>query len=143
MLERDDRVFFYIAAVLVIALLLSILGMWKALAADSCLTFEQARRQWPTTHLWWHGRDHCWDNRRRGDRMHAPVARRAYAQDANGGKPRAKVVNSKDYNELDAAADRDAFFRGEPLPYWPPILTPHPRFTPWDDRIIGNGDKGE
>jgi len=38
-------------------------------ASPSCLTYAEARAQWPTRHLYWHGRGHCWDAspRRRRD----------------------------------------------------------------------------
>src|SRR5437868_13125459 len=32
-----------------------------ALASPSCMTQSEARQKFPTQHLWWHGRNHCWD----------------------------------------------------------------------------------
>ena len=35
----------------------------QSYAADTaCLTLQQARVQFPKDHLYWHGRNHCWDN---------------------------------------------------------------------------------
>ena len=33
-------------------------------ARAECLTKEEARSRWPTTHLYWHTEHRCWDNSR-------------------------------------------------------------------------------
>jgi hypothetical protein len=35
--------------------------MQAASAAPSCMTKSEARRVYTTSHLYWHGADHCWD----------------------------------------------------------------------------------
>jgi hypothetical protein len=30
-------------------------------ASESCMTKTEARRQFVSVHIYWHGRDHCWD----------------------------------------------------------------------------------
>ncbi len=40
-------------------------GVTTARAADVCLTFPQARAAFPGKHLYWHGRNRCWDDRGR------------------------------------------------------------------------------
>src|SRR5579871_4293816 len=30
-------------------------------ALQSCMTKDEARKQFATSHLYWHGADHCWD----------------------------------------------------------------------------------
>src|ERR1700756_1194092 len=30
-------------------------------ASKSCMTMAEARAQFATSHLWWHGPNHCWD----------------------------------------------------------------------------------
>jgi hypothetical protein len=46
--------------------------MHAAAAASSCMTKSEARRVYATSHLYWHGADHCWDatpgGRRYGER---------------------------------------------------------------------------
>jgi len=45
--------------------------MHAASAAPSCMTKSEARRVYSTSHLYWHGADHCWD---------ATAGRRRYAE---------------------------------------------------------------
>src|SRR5882757_7233452 len=33
----------------------------QAAYASSCMTESEARRVYSTSHLYWHGADHCWD----------------------------------------------------------------------------------
>jgi hypothetical protein len=145
---NDDRVFFYIVAVMLAALAVSVFAIWKAMAAAGddrpavCMTKEQARAKFKTSHLYWHTEHHCWDDHR-GRRHDRPARKQDLANvyaDANGvvmSKPRVKFVSAGEYNELDAALDRDSFFRGQPLPYWPPVIDPYPHFIPWEQRIMG------
>ena len=32
-----------------------------SLAAESCMSMAEARRQYPNIHIYWHGPGHCWD----------------------------------------------------------------------------------
>ncbi len=38
-----------------------LLAASPAHASKSCMTMAEARAQFATSHLWWHGADHCWD----------------------------------------------------------------------------------
>lgn len=117
-----------------------------ALSADverSCLTKSQARAKWPTKHLYWHGMDHCWDATSRKRRPKIKYRDPVFAQQVTTTKTdrltKPKLVSPNEFNELDAQADSDAFFRAEPIPLWPPLLLPQPRFIPWEQRISGFG----
>jgi hypothetical protein len=39
----------------------SLFASSPALASPSCMTQSEARQKFPTTHLWWHGPNRCWD----------------------------------------------------------------------------------
>src|ERR1700752_2490290 len=32
-----------------------------SLASESCMSMPEARRQYPSVHIYWHGPGHCWD----------------------------------------------------------------------------------
>jgi hypothetical protein len=32
--------------------------------ATACMTYAEARQMFRTSHLYWHGKDHCWDSSR-------------------------------------------------------------------------------
>ena len=38
-----------------------LLAASPAKASKSCMTMAEARAQFATSHLWWHGPNHCWD----------------------------------------------------------------------------------
>src|ERR1700744_3337743 len=38
-----------------------LLAVSPAYASKSCMTQAEARAQFATSHLYWHGPDHCWD----------------------------------------------------------------------------------
>ncbi len=38
-----------------------LLAASPAHASKSCMTMAEARTQFATSHLWWHGPNHCWD----------------------------------------------------------------------------------
>lgn len=38
-----------------------LLAASPAHASKSCMTMAEARAQFSTSHLWWHGPNHCWD----------------------------------------------------------------------------------
>jgi hypothetical protein len=52
-------------------------------AATSCMTKEQARIVYKTSHLYWHGSRHCWDNSRGTVRLRAPVNKRSPKQNSD------------------------------------------------------------
>lgn len=90
-LNRNFRLQFVLA--LFAGALLSIVVVWllllvsRPVAAAECLTIAQARAKWPTAHLYWHGRDHCWDNEQGGGRRREARARE---------EPAAKQQNNTD-----------------------------------------------
>ena len=50
--------------VVVILMFLVVLDMTPAIPADVCLSKSEARKLWPTRHLYWYSSQHCWSNRR-------------------------------------------------------------------------------
>jgi hypothetical protein len=44
-----------------IALVVIVVALMQAAYASSCMTESEARRAYATSHLYWHGADHCWD----------------------------------------------------------------------------------
>jgi hypothetical protein len=45
------------------AVAILIIAIIAAHGSPSCMTQAEARRAFPKSHLWWHGLDHCWDNK--------------------------------------------------------------------------------
>jgi hypothetical protein len=103
---------------------------WIALGADNepaCMTKEQARAAHPGQWLYWRTSKRCWYGQGRATLKSQPQSRSV--------RPTVKSVRWNEFNELDAAADRDTYFEPEPAPIWRLIPIPHPRFVPWDERI--------
>jgi hypothetical protein len=44
-----------------VALVVIVVAPMQAAYASSCMTESEARRVYSTSHLYWHGADHCWD----------------------------------------------------------------------------------
>ncbi len=44
-----------------VAIVVVVIAPMHAAAAGSCMTESEARHAFPTSHLYWHGADHCWD----------------------------------------------------------------------------------
>lgn len=105
----------------------------EAIAADNdtpCLTKEQARVKYPGQYLYWRTEHRCWYGRP----GHGRVA--TFAHGSRVIHPRVKTVPWDEYNEIDAAADRDTYFNpNEPLPIWKLAPIPKSKFVPWDERI--------
>ena len=57
-----------------LALIVTLLAAFPALASPSCMTKHEARAYYGSSWIYWHGPSHCWDNQR-GRRVH--VARHA------------------------------------------------------------------
>jgi hypothetical protein len=62
---------------IVIVTIPSVLGSIGAITAPAvgsptCMTQEEARKAFPRDHIYWHGKEHCWDNI--GKRSQKPVA---------------------------------------------------------------------
>lgn len=94
-------------------------------ASPSCPTKREARAAHPRAHLYWHGSERCWDNRRGGSR----------------------------FRERNRKRDRDPVFTkvasADPVPvkilaitYRPILLAPgndvFQRFLPWEQRVAGS-----
>jgi hypothetical protein len=118
-------------------LALSILLSSTAYASPTCLSKGEARDRWPTTHLYWHGEDHCWDNRQGGRRYQIKpipntkpfIDKRAYIAQAEEAKPVAETKSDPWYDThqplkvklIEIVPDAEAsptlpVERGDPLP---------------------------
>jgi hypothetical protein len=120
-----------LATLVVAGLVIFLLLLWvrSAEPAAICLTKKEARALWPRQHIYWYSKDHCWSNRRgppRGLQLDPIFGSHAQAEEKKPLPDKViKVVRGNEFNELDAAADADTFFRAEPIPYW--------RFSALDD----------
>jgi hypothetical protein len=57
-------------------------------ASKSCMTLAEARAQFATSHLWWHGPNHCWDATPNTHRIVRRVKpKEQQAQDNNAAPP--------------------------------------------------------
>lgn len=123
----------YYVGLLMLALLISSATLYGVAAADNdtpCLTKEQARAKYPGQYLYWRTEHHCWYGRPGRGRV------ATFAHGSRVVHPRVKIVRWNDYNEIDAAADRETYFNpGEPLPIWRLAPIPQSKFKPWDERI--------
>jgi hypothetical protein len=52
-----------------LALLAALASILPAHADGACLSRSEARAAYPGSHLYWHGRDRCWDDRRKGQAL--------------------------------------------------------------------------
>jgi len=59
---REAIYIIFVAGVL--ALLIVVLTSSGGHGSPSCMSKREARENWPRGHIYWHGPDHCWDNRR-------------------------------------------------------------------------------
>lgn len=113
---------------IVIAAISVILGVIGTLAAPvagspSCMTLEEARKAFAHDHLYWHGRQRCWDNDRQ---RHSQTP----AANANAAAAAAKPV------EVAAADQPPAQEPVEPVAERPsaPIVIPAVRFVSGEQR---------
>jgi hypothetical protein len=120
-------------AIAVTCLIVWLMFSTAAKGADNdqpCLTKEQARAKYPGQYLYWRTAAHCWYGRSKSGRQ-IPTIRSRSVRHYD-----VKVVRWNEYNELDAAADRETYFNpGEPLPIWKLAPIPKSKFAPWDERI--------
>ena len=79
-----------------------LLAATPAHASKSCMTMAEARAQFATSHLWWHGPDHCWDATAPQHRIVGRV------------KPREQQVEGEDATPSVAAQDDTVPARREP-----------------------------
>ena len=134
-----------LATLLIAGLAIAILLLWVTSAgAEVCLTKKQARELWPRQHLYWYSKDHCWSNRRgppRGLKFDPVFSSSAQAQDDK--KPRqkpaeVKILPADEFNEIDAAADSDTYFRAEPFPLFGSLVVQENFEMEWKIRIEGH-----
>jgi hypothetical protein len=71
-------------------------------ASKSCMTMAEARAQFATSHLWWHGSGHCWDAT---PPQHRIVRRARPVNDAKDEQP------AQDQQTQGAAAAQDDIIR--------------------------------
>jgi hypothetical protein len=58
-----------------------------AQASKSCMTMAEARAQFATSHLWWHGPNHCWDATPPQHRIVRRVKLKEHEADDDSAKP--------------------------------------------------------
>ena len=98
-----------------------------------CMTRGQARAAYPDRALYWRSPKRCWYA---GQIVRNVSSREKTARPApRPARHAVKTMHWDEFNELDAAADRDTYFNGESVPVWRLAPIPHPRFLPWDERI--------
>ena len=90
-----------------IPVILAVIGTFAAPAAasPSCMTLEEARKAFPHDHIYWHGRQHCWDNS--AQRRSQTPAAHASATDAAAEPAAAAAPNEPPVMKLsEALAER-------------------------------------
>jgi hypothetical protein len=70
-----------------------------AAASASCMSKTEARRQFPTVHIYWHGSDHCWD---------AKVAQRHQIRHVERAAPVHEVERKSDEPKVDQSKWRNS-----------------------------------
>lgn len=78
-------------------------------ASKSCMTMAEARAQFSTSHLWWHGPNHCWD-------ATAPAHR--IVRYVKPKEPQQAQEDSQDDNAADAAAQDNGAAPAKREPKW-------------------------
>lgn len=136
-----------LATLLIAGLAIIILLLWVTSAGSSqvCLTKKEARVLWPKQHIYWYSKDHCWSNRRGPPRglKFDPVFSHINAQAEDNKKPRqkpaeVKILPADEFNEIDAAADSDTYFRAEPFPLFGSLVVQENFEMEWKIRIEGH-----
>jgi|SRR5262252_6155462 len=125
----------------VVAALAAALFTTPAAGADVmrkvCLSKDAARALYGgSAHLYWHGSDHCWDNRRPGSP--APKLRIEVVpqNDEAAPAPSGPMVLYPDVMRVAPGAIADELLAPFPMTQWPPLLDEEQRpFTPWADRV--------
>ena len=104
-------------------------------SAATCLTKLQAREKYATSHLYWHGARHCWDNNRGAVHVRLPTNTRppkhhsdevAVVADANGGPAKERAARIEIYypalvREQHEVAN-DLYLMQRPITDWPLML---------------------
>src|SRR5262249_55411373 len=128
------------AAVIVVAV---VMVTTPSHASKSCMTQAEARAQFPTTHLYWHGSDHCWDaiapRHRLVHRIKPRVTREADADDEEPKKPEPNWRNALSEMLPEEASAGAPVFRTAPAPQtvwsYDDSAAPAP-LTSWLDRWV-------
>jgi hypothetical protein len=148
--HRNDRIVLYVSLVLALAAAISFFAVWKTMAADvdrACLSKAEARAKYQTSHLYWHGSGHCWDNRAtrattKGDRL--PLHRPKLEPD--GALVQKTIVAAGPtvaYPDLmPGGGTVVAMLQPEAMTRWPLVAdfdADPPQFTPWRERVMPVG----
>src|ERR1700687_4025501 len=48
-------------AVIAVSMFVMLVGTTPSEASQSCMSKTEARQHFGSVHIYWHGRDHCWD----------------------------------------------------------------------------------
>jgi hypothetical protein len=110
-------------------------------ASKSCMTQGEARAQFPTTHLYWHGSNHCWDatapRHRLVHRIKPSANREAEADDEEPKKSEPKWRNAMSEMLPEEASAGEPVFRTAPQTVWAydDSAAPAP-LTSWLDRWV-------
>jgi hypothetical protein len=102
-------------AVIVVSMLVMLVMTAPSQASESCMSKTEARQHFGSVHIYWHGKDHCWDA--------APTRRHHQIQNVQG-KRQVHEIERK----IDQPKWRDSM--SEMLPEDKPVQ------TPWVDRWV-------
>jgi hypothetical protein len=86
-----------------LALIVTLLAAFPALAGPSCMTKHEARSHYGNDWIYWHGPGHCWDNQR----GHVRIAKRNETDNRS-------AARKADKSPSRTAAPEDARLRGHP-----------------------------
>jgi len=130
-------------------------------AAISCLSKSEAKHKWPDSHLYWHGENRCWDNRRHVDAALYDSARRQLdkrptvkSESDRIGPNRTEMTNitiAPDepvpppkrptiiYPEVIKAYASSYWLRPQLIHTWPRLIDTdvNAKFGPWLNRVSG------
>ena len=132
-----------------LAWLLLLSGGEAAIGAAPCYTHDEARKQWPQAHLYWHGSAKCWDDAV-PDRPRPPTSTSTAAPSsepalqARGDPVRISFPLSPKttvYPELMPGSTSRDMLNPSSILTWPPLIdidTADPaHFSVWNRRVSG------
>ena len=125
-----------------VALVVIVVAPVQAAYASSCMTESEARRVYSTSHLYWHGPDHCWDatpgRRRNSERHRHHFVRQHREEDEAVKAQRQPILQPKlpAQPQLVAQAQAQLVAQAEPRPV--EEATPLPTLTTADLIRAGN-----
>jgi hypothetical protein len=131
-----------------VALVVIMVAPMRAAYAAPCMTESEARRVYSTSHLYWHGPDHCWDatpgrfrdserHRHHFVRQHRDEDEAVRPQPRPGPLAQPKPLAQAQPQQL-AQAQAQLVAQAEPLPLPPQEPTPPPTLTTTDLIRAGN-----